>query len=272
MPWVHENDYMKQRKAELKILLILRHLSKSGTKASNRPWIYSPASFVEKNAFFYRAAFRDPRLIRSLSHFHQRKGAGQSFDEESGFDEEVMERAIEKARAEDKAIIQNNERVAIQVVYRRENAEQIQEEVRARMTQEQTTAAYQEQKAAERRTWSNSVRAIEAQRVQSSLQATFEERVTKEVQRRISKMWEEVSGGAKKVDTGTEAEAPINQDVGASEGVQEVEEGGSRIFFGPSSSEPYNSTQPLWLVWTEATTSQKRASKLCKFSKKHSLI
>lgn len=33
MPWVHGDDYMKERKAELKNLLILRHLSDSGTKA-----------------------------------------------------------------------------------------------------------------------------------------------------------------------------------------------------------------------------------------------
>lgn len=107
-----------------------------------------------------------------------------------GFDEGMMERAIKQARAENKAIIENDERIAIRAVYRKENAKQIQKEIRARMTQEQTTTIYQEQKAAKRRTWSNSVRAIEAQKVQSSLQAEFENCVSKEVQRRIDKMAE----------------------------------------------------------------------------------
>lgn len=32
MPWVHGDDYMKVKNAELKHLLILRHLPYSGTK------------------------------------------------------------------------------------------------------------------------------------------------------------------------------------------------------------------------------------------------
>lgn len=40
-------------------------------------------------------------------------------------------------------------------------------------------------------------------------------------------MWQEVSGPAKSADTGTKAKATINQNAGASEGKQEIEEGES---------------------------------------------